>query len=214
LEEPIRFNSHIDLKSDALGGALAVTVEERNVGPALVHGCLGGIAAGLVLGITAIVSTVALGGSASTPFRFVAAFAVGPKAFASDFPVAAAVLLGATVHVGLSALYGVVFVSLLTLTFQLSARAWLLVVYGSLFAFSIWEVNFLAVVPILFPYLADRLDLATQLWSGIVSYCFAYGPALGTYVAVTRPGVVGDWRRSVGAPAGTYGRVTERSKER
>lgn len=183
---------------------MAVAVEERDVGAIIVHGCLGGVAAGLVLGATAIVSTVALGGSASIPFRFVAAFAVGAEAFGPDFPAAAALLLGATIHFGLSGLYGVVFVALLALTFQLSARAWLLVVYGSLFAFSVWEVNFLAAVPVFFPYLAPQLDLATQLWNGIVSYVLVYGPALGVYAAITRPGVVGDWR-DVGPPAGTYG---------
>lgn len=187
---------------------MAVIVEERKVGTVVVHGCLGGLAAGLVLGATAIVTTVALGGSASIPFRFVAAFAVGPEAFTPDFSVAAALLLGATVHFSLAALYGVVFVALLALTFQLSARAWLLVVYGSLFAFAVWEVNFLAAVPVFFPYLADQLGLATQLWNGIVSYVVVYGPALGLYVAFARPGVVGDWRR-VGPPAGVYGPRSE-----
>lgn len=182
---------------------VAVAVEERKLGAVIGHGCLGGVAAGLVLGATAIGSTVALGGSASIPFRFVAAFAVGAEAFGPEFPVAAALLLGATIHFALSALYGVVFVALLALTFQLSARAWLLIVYGALFAFSVWEVNFLAAVPVFFSYLADQLDLATQLWNGIVSYVGVYGPALGVYVAMTRPGVVGDWR-GVGPPAGTY----------
>jgi hypothetical protein len=182
---------------------VAVTVEEPKAGSVIAHGCLGGLAAGLVLGATAIVSTIFLGGSASIPFRFVAAFVVGPVAFTSDFPVAAAVLLAVVVHLCLSALYGVVFIALLALAFQLSARTWLLVLYGSLFAFAVWEINFLAAVPIFFPYLAARLDLATQLWTGIASYCLAYGPALGAYVAVMRPGVVGDWR-DVGAPAGTF----------
>jgi len=182
---------------------VAVTVEDPKVGVVVVYGCLGGLAAGLVLGVAAIASAVFLGHGPWDPFRFVAALAVGPEAFAPDFPVAAAVLLGAIVHMSLSVIYGVVFVAVLALIFQLSARAWLLILYGSLFAFAIWEINFLAIVPVFFPYLAVRLTLATQFWSGIASYCLAYGPALGVFVAITRPGVVGGWR-DVGAPAGTY----------
>lgn len=182
---------------------MAPTVEERDAGTVIVHGSLGGLAAGLVLGATAIVSTMALGGGVSVPFRFVAAFAVGPEAFAADFPVAAALLLGATIHFALSAAVGVLFVGALALTFQLSARWWLLIAYGSAFAFAVWEINFLAAVPALFPELVGRLDLATQLWNGIVSYVGVYGPALGVYVALVRPGVVGEWR-ALHAPAGTY----------
>jgi hypothetical protein len=97
----------------------------------------------------------------------------------------------------------VLFLGLLSLTYQLSARPWLLIIYGALFAFGVWEVNFLAAVPTFFPFLAGRLDVATQVWTGIVSYVLVYGPALGLYVAIVRPGVVGDWH-AVGAPAGTF----------
>ena len=182
----------------------AVRVEERDITTVVVHGCLGGLVAGLALGVAAIVSSTALSGSASSPFRFAAAFVVGPDAFASTFPLGVALLLGTAIHFALSVVFGMLFVGLLALTYQLSARAWLLVLYGSAFAFAVWEVDFLAIVPTFFPYLAGRLDLATQLWNGIISYLFVYGPALGIYVALFRPGVVDDWR-AVGPPAGTYG---------
>jgi hypothetical protein len=32
------------------------------------------------------------------------------------------------------------------------------------------------------PELRGRIDLAPQLWGGIVSYCLVYGPALAAYV--------------------------------
>jgi hypothetical protein len=89
------------------------------------------------------------------------------------------------------------------LTYQLSARAWLLIIYGALFGFGVWEIDFLAAVPALFPFLAGRLDLPTQVWNGIISYVLIYGPLLGLYVARVRPGVVGDWH-AVGPPAGTF----------
>ncbi len=182
---------------------MAVIVERRDVDTVVVHGSLAGLAAGLVLGVAAVVSSTILVGSAWMPFRFAAAFVVGPHAFDRDFPLAITVLLGSVIHFTLAALFGVLFVGLLALTYQLSARSWLLIIYGSAFAFGIWEVNFLGAVPSLFPFLSGRLDLATQLWTAIVSYVLIYGPALGLYVALVRPGVIGDWH-AVGPPAGTY----------
>ena len=44
-----------------------------------------------------------------------------------------------------------VFLSALALTFQLSARSWLIVLYGVVFALTVWEVNFLAVLPVIAP---------------------------------------------------------------
>ena len=183
--------------------SVAVVVERRDIDTVVVHGSLAGLAAGLALGATAVIGSLALGGSASTPFRFASAFVVGPEAFRSDFPLGVAVLLGTVIHFALAALFGVLFVGLLSLIYQLSARPWLLIVYGALFAFGVWEIDFLAAVPTFFPFLTGRLDVATQLWTGIVSYVLIYGPALGLYVAIVRPGVVGDWR-AVGPPAGTF----------
>ena len=47
-----------------------------------------------------------------------------------------------------------------------------------LFGVTVWEINFLAVLPVIAPELTGRLDLATQLWNGIMSYCLVYGPVL------------------------------------
>lgn len=182
---------------------MAVIVERRDVDTVVVHGSLAGLAAGLVLGATAVIISTALSESAWMPFRFAAAFVVGPDAFNADFPLGAALLLGVAIHFTLSALLGVLFVGVLALSYQLSARSWLLIIYGAAFAFGVWEVNFLAIVPTFFPYLSGQLDLATQVWNGIVSYVVIYGPVLGLYVAIVRPGVIGDWH-AVGPPAGTY----------
>jgi hypothetical protein len=89
--------------------------------------------------------------------------------------------------------FGVAFVAGLALTFQLSARPWLILVYGMLFGVTVWEVNFLAVLPVIAPALKGRLDLATQVWNGILSYCLVYGPTLATYVIRVRPGMLDQW---------------------
>lgn len=183
--------------------SLAVIVERRDIDTVVVHGVLAGLLAGLLLGVSAIVASLVLQGSALLPFRFASAFVVGPAAFGNDVPALTAILLGLAIHFTLSAIFGTVFVGGLSLTYQLSARAWLLIIYGTVFGFGVWEINFLAAVPALFPFLAGRLDLSTQVWNGIISYVLIYGPLLGLYVARVRPGVVDDWH-AVGPPADTF----------
>ena len=182
---------------------MAVIVEKHDIDSVVVHGSLAGLVAGLVLGLATVIGSVVLTGSASEPFRFAAAFVAGPEALGPGFSLAVALLLGGAIHFALAAVFGVVFVGLLAVTYQLSARSWLLLLYGSVFGFAIWEVNFLVAVPTFFPFLIDRIDFATQLWNGVLSYALIYGPALGAYVIAVRPGVIGDWR-AVGPPAGTF----------
>src|SRR5665811_377161 len=122
------------------------------------------------------------------PFQFAAGLLVGPEALAPAFPAAASVALGTVIHLLLSTLLGVAFLAGLALTFQLSARPPLMVLYGVLFGVTVWEVNFLALAPLIAPELTGRLDLATQLWNGIASYCLVYGPVLAVYVIGVRPG--------------------------
>lgn len=192
---------------------MAVIVERRDVDTVVVHGALAGLLAGLALGVSSVVASLVLQGSALLPFEFAAAFIVGPSAFGSGLPAPTAILLGLAIHFSLSAVFGIVFVGALSLSYQLSARAWLLIIYGALFGFAVWEIDFLAGVPALFPFLAGRLDLSTQIWNGIVSYVLIYGPILGLYVTRVRPGVVGDWH-AVGPPAGTFQPPDTPSSER
>lgn len=182
---------------------MSITVEKRDADDIVLHGSLAGLTAGLLLGAATVVGSLLLTGSAWLPFRFVAAFVVGPAALDQSFPLGPLLLVALAIHLGLSALFGVLFVALLAMTYQLSARPWLLLVYGAAFGFAIWEVDFLALVPVFFPYLVGQLDLATQLWNGVLSYAFIYGPSLAGYVAIVRPGVIGDWR-AAGPPAGAF----------
>lgn len=179
-----------------------VTVERREIDTIVVHGLLAGLVAGVVLGLVTIAGSLMAGGSIADPFRFATALAVGVEALHPDFSAAAAIFAGAAIHLALSAVLGVLFVGALAIGFQLSARPWLLIVYGALFAFTVWEVSFLAAVPLLFPFLEGQLDLGAQL-ANLAAYVAVHGPVLGAYVALVRPGVVGDWR-AVGAPAGTW----------
>jgi hypothetical protein len=170
-----------------------VPVERRDTWELAVHGARAGLLGGLALGIVEIVASTVLRRDPWLPFDFAAAIVVGPEALAPTFSLAASVALGSVMHVFLSIVFGMVFVGALALMFQLSARSWLMVVYGMLFGVTVWEVNFLAVLPVIAPELKGRLDLTTQLWNGIASYSLVYGPILAAYVIFVRPGLLDRW---------------------
>ena len=170
-----------------------VMVERRDTWELVSHGTLAGLIAGLGLGFIAIVACTVQRGDPLLPFDFAAAIVIGREALAPTFPSAASLALGTVIHLLLSVLFGVTFLTALALTFQLSARSPLLLLYGVLFALLVWEVNFLAVLPLIAPDLRGRVDLATQLWNGIPSYSLVYGPLLGVYVMLVRPGTLDRW---------------------
>jgi len=172
-----------------------VEVERRDPWELTGHGMFAGVLAGLALGVTAIIASTALRGDPWLPLDFAAAIVVGPEALAPTFPSGASLALGMVIHLLLSVMFGVLFLSALALTFQLSARPQLLLVYGVGFAFLVWEVNFLAVLPVVAPDLRGRVDLTIQLWNGILSYCLVYGPILALYVVLVRPGTRDRWWR-------------------
>ena len=173
-------------------------VERREPWELAMHGARAGLVAGLALGVVEITASTLLRGDPRLPFDFAAAIIVGPEALTPAFPLVASLTLGAVIHVLLSIVFGTAFLAGLALTFQLSARPWLMLLYGMLFGVTVWEVDFLAVLPVIAPELTGRLDLATQLWNGIVSYCLVYGPVLAAYVIWVRPGMLDRWWVSEG----------------
>ena len=177
---------------------VGVAVERRDSWEVAMHGARAGLLAGAALGLVEIAASTMLRHSPRLPFDFAAAIVVGPEALLPAFPLAASLVLGTVLHVLLSITFGAAFLEGLALTFQLSARPLLMVLYGTLFGVAVWEINFLAVLPAIAPELTGRLDLATQLWNGILSYSLVYGPALATYVIRVRPGMLDQWWRTVG----------------
>ena len=192
-------NSPKTPNSDSLPWApprVGVPVERRDSWEVATHGARAGLVAGVALGAVEIAASTLLRDAPRLPFDFAAAIIVGPEALAPAFPLAASLALGTVLHVLLSIVFGVAFLGGLALTFQLSARPSLMILYGMAFGVVVWEINFLAVLPVIAPELAGRLDLATQLWNGIVSYCLVYGPALAAYVIWVRPGLLDRWWRT------------------
>lgn len=172
---------------------VGVLVEERRWSQILPAGILAGLIGGVALAVAQTAISLVQGGNVLEPFRMVAALVLGQQALMPDTSTALLIILGVTVHFVLAAIFGLLFVWLLALNFQLSARPILLFLYGILFGFLLFEANFLAALPLLFPDIVANFGVKTQLWRGIVAYSFVYGPALGLTIAALRPGVRAEW---------------------
>lgn len=174
-------------------------VERRDSWELARHGAQAGLLAGLALGLVEILASALLRGNPRFPFDFAVAIVVGPEALAPGFPIAASLALGTVIHLLLSVFFGMAFTACLALTFQLSARTPLMLAYGILFGVTVWEVNFLAILPVVAHELTGRLDLAMQLWNGIVPYSLVYGPVLAAYLVWRRPGMLDRWWLTAGS---------------
>ena len=181
---------------------MTVMVEKRDIDTVVVHGSLAGLLAGLVLGMTTVIASLVLTGSASWPFRFAASFVAGPDALDPALslgrrpparqrdPFRAGRCLRGGVRrpacPDLPALGPVVVTDPLRLDLRLRDLGDQL------------PRRRADVLPV------SRRDGSTSpLSCGTASSptSFIYGPVLGAYVIVVRPGVIDDWR-AVGPPAG------------
>lgn len=172
---------------------MTIIVEARDRSELLRQGAIAGAIAGLVLAGSEIIAAMALGASWLVPFRLVSALVFGTEAFSPAFPPPLMLATGALLHMLLSAVFGVVFLWLLALTFQLSARTPLLLAYGALFGLLLWEVNFLALLPAFFPHVARLFGPVNQFVNGILAYALFYGLILGACQARRRTGVRARW---------------------
>ena len=155
-------------------------------GQIVLHGAVAGLIAGVVLALseTAIAVSV-LNLSWDAPLRWVAAIGVGTKALNSSYALENLVLPATLIHFALSALYGILFLWILSAARQLAARTPGVLLSGVLFGLFLWVLNFLLIVPNSFYFWFADLN---QFWVGFLPHALFYGLVLGAYVAVVRPG--------------------------
>ncbi|MBI2953735.1 MAG: hypothetical protein HYY30_05435 [Chloroflexi bacterium] len=163
-----------------------MAVEQRQTGSLLLHGVVGGIIAGLVFALFEMVVAMVMGISFFDPLRLIGSMVLGVEALDPTYPLATAAIVGAVIHLILSAIYGVIFVYLLAYTSQLTSSTGLLLLYGSLFGLALWIVNFLIIAPFVWP----QFTMVDQFWMGFVAHTFFFGTVLGGYFAAVRPGGV------------------------
>ncbi len=123
----------------------AAEARPTSVRAALLRGAVGGMAAGAVFAAVTMWFTASLGDPAKMPLLMIAAMVQGQDALTSG---TANPILGAVVHMLLSAVFGMAFALLATRLHSNSAVAVAGVLYGTV----LYLVNFLIVAPLLFPW--------------------------------------------------------------
>jgi hypothetical protein len=161
--------------------------ERRAVTQLALHGVLGGIIAGIVFAMAAMVMAAALQGEGSAfwmPLRMIGAIVLGDKALMSGYSLGQAALVGVMVHMMMAALFGLIFG--LAVAFVPALRPPVrLIVAAAVYGLLLWLVNFQVIARAAgwnwFP------DMADQFWQGFVAHSFFFGAVLGMYLAAVRP---------------------------
>lgn len=118
------------------------------MGSMLARGAAGGAVAGGVFAAITMWFMTSIGMSAAMPMQMIAAMIQGQDALMAG---TASPVLGFTVHMVLSIVYGMVFAALAT---RLPSNA-VIAVAGAGYGLLLYVVNFLIVAPILFPWFGD-----------------------------------------------------------
>jgi hypothetical protein len=124
----------------------------------------------------------AMGDGFWMPLRMIGAIALGEEALEASYSLAGAAIVGALVHMALSALYGAVFGALLALVPALRGSVGLLVIVGSFYGLAIWLFNFYVVAPVAFEWFQDA-DAVVQF----VAHVLFFGALLGGSFARVAP---------------------------
>lgn len=144
----------------------------------LATGSMAGMFAGLIFVVSEMVLSVLLGLSVAAPVRLISSVLLGPAAISAAFPIILVAAAFVAVHLSLSAVFGVVFVLLLSSSRRLiDSPAVVLcssVVYGTL----IWSVNSLALAPRAWA----QFLVVDQFWQGVVPHALFFGLPLALYL--------------------------------
>ena len=116
---------------------------EEPVGPRLVRGAVGGVAAGIVFAAVTMWFADSTGGKAEMPLRMISTIVKGDQAMAAG---TTSPTLGGVVHVVLSALFGMVF-ALAVPRFRTNGTVALA---GTVYGLLLYVVNFLVLAPLVF----------------------------------------------------------------
>ena len=112
----------------------------------------------------------------------ISSIALGAQALDPGYSIITAGAVGLIIHVILSAVYGVIFVSLLGLIKRFNAPLNTRMIFGLLFGLALWIINFLIIAPLAFPQFTEM----NQFWNGFVAHTFVFGAALGIFATVSK----------------------------
>jgi hypothetical protein len=142
------------------------------------RGIAGGIVAGIVMLIFEMLSTAFMGMSPFMPPRMMAGIVVGPTAMEDSFSLVAALAVSLTLHMVLSAAYGMFFAVLVRAQGQ-GLPGWAMWLEASLFGLGLWLLNFYVFAPTFgWKWFPEGANPVQQF----LAHTFAFGTVLGIYI--------------------------------
>jgi hypothetical protein len=164
-------------------------IERRSTRFIISHGIVAGLISGTVYMLYQMLVGASMGFGSSFYPATLASLIVGSGALSPTYDVSTAIVLGWTVRLLLSMVYGVVFFYSLTYFRQTCSAPRTLMLYGVAYGTGLWIMNHIIVGTALFP----QLLVLHPMWMGFVPHAIFVGLVLGAYVAAVRFGKVGDY---------------------
>lgn len=171
------------MRQDAISPHRLVQEEALHAPPSrgiLRGGASAGIVAGIIMAALFVAHAAAVGAGAAAPARMVAASLLGVRALVSG---PGAIVLGAVLHLFVSAFWGIIFASLIRRSTPPSIASW----EGILFGVAVWAVMTFVALPVLDPVMEARVALSPVAWLFahiVYGVCLLGTPALRRRFAV------------------------------
>jgi hypothetical protein len=145
------------------------------------QGLRGGLLAGIVFALIELLLMGALDGQVEVArfLRRVAAMWIGPAALAPDYPFAAVAVVGTIMHLGLSALFGLIFTWLTeSIVPRLIRSPGVLLAAATVYGVLLWPLNVYLIAPFVgWEWFADETAPVVQAAAHL-----GYGVVLGLYL--------------------------------
>ncbi|MGE5308933.1 MAG: hypothetical protein ACM3OC_07605 [Deltaproteobacteria bacterium] len=139
------------------------------------EGIVSGLCAGGIFLLAQMAISLFRGQPLSAPLHLIASVPLGLQAVSGRFSFPAVLLTAVIVQAALSALWGLVFAALVSLTEADGEGRARFALNGMLFGLFVWLVDMRLIAPALFP----QLRLMDGFWGGFLAYTFFFGLPLG-----------------------------------
>lgn len=147
---------------------------QAGLGGTALIGIVAGVIAGISFAMFEMAVAAIMGNGFWTPLRMIAAIVLGQTVLMASSPQLVPVIVGAIVHMMLSAIYGMVFAVVAHFVTILRRDIPFLLVATTVFGLALWIVNFYAFSPALFPWFGMSPPLVQ-----FFAHTFFYGSMLG-----------------------------------
>lgn len=152
---------------------------QTGLGRTILIGLISGVVAGIVFVVFEMIVAAIMGNGLFAPLRMIGAIALGQSVLMASSPLLVPVIVGAVVHMMLSAIYGMVFAAAAHYITMLRRNTASLLTATTVFGLALWVVNFHVFSPLLFPWFG-----ASPPTVGVIAHTFSYGTMLGVLLLV------------------------------